>query len=127
SAWTCGVCAFQKGSGICRACKRGAEGPESNRGTHLSAGSTGRTQTCDGESERTVPECGRRKPWYRKHDLCSEAGRRICKRTGGIMPEGAWRMGEHRKRICDEALPLQPDQLGNASIYYKGRPQSPSV
>lgn len=48
-------------------------------------------------------------------------------RSRRFLPEGAGRLGEYRQFLCHQALPLQPDQLGNASIYYKGRPQSPSV
>ena len=33
-----------------------------------------------------------------------------------FLPEGIRRLGKHRQRVCNEALPLQPDQLGHASI-----------
>ena len=55
-----------------------------------------------------------------KHNLCGEAGDGSA-RAGGKLPEGAWRLGEYRKRVCDQALPLEPDQLGNAAISYQRR------
>ena len=40
--------------------------------------------------------------------------------AGGILPEGTGRLGQYCQRIRDQALPLQLDQLGYASVPDRG-------
>ena len=67
-----------------------------------------------------------RKPWLWLDDLCGKARGWLCEGAGGKLPEGAGRLGEYRQRICDKALPFQPDQLGHAPVCdRKGRAAVP--
>ncbi len=52
---------------------------------------------------------------HRERCVCGKAGRRFGQGAGGFLPEGAGRLGQYRQRIRNQALPLQPDQLGNAA------------
>ncbi len=63
----------------------------------------------------------KRKSRNRKHDLCSKTRRRFCKRAGSILSEGTRRLGKYCERICNQEISFESDQLGYASIYYRGR------
>ena len=39
----------------------------------------------------------KRQPRNRKYNLCCKTGRRFCERTGSILPESTWRLGEYCK------------------------------
>ena len=67
------------------------------------------------------PEVRQGKHWRGQHHLRSEAGRRLRQRAGGLLPEGAGRLGQYRQRVRHQAIPLQPDQLGNASASSRKR------
>ena len=63
-------------------------------------------------------------PRVRFHDFRSKARRWFCERAGCKLPEGAGRLGKYCKRICDQTVSFQSDQLGHASVRHSGRRSS---
>ena len=58
------------------------------------------------------------------YDFRSKARRWFCERAGCKLPEGAGRLGKYCKRICDQTVSFQSDQLGHASVRHSGRRSS---
>ena len=52
----------------------------------------------------------------RLHHLRGQAGGRLGPRAGRQLPAGAGRRGQHRGGVRHQAVPLQPDQLGDAAL-----------